>query len=112
MTLPQFPSKQQEIDHLANFVADLPRSSYLASIMPELAYRVNQAIRNDWLVTTYYELLTEKANLQKELDELRKTIADERKNHENETREIEKRAIRARNELDEIHAIAFRLLKA
>lgn len=111
-TLPNCPTKQEEIDHLTAFVSNLPRSSYLAHMMPEFANCATNAIRNDWLVTTYKELIDEKTRTQRELEELRKTIETERKKHETETRAIETRAIRARNELDEIHAIASRLLKA
>jgi RPA family protein len=111
-TLNNHPTKQEEIDYITGFVASLPRSSYLAAIMPELAACVTNAIRNDWLVTTYSELTNEKTRTQRELEELRKTIETERKTHEANTRAIETRAIRARNELEEIHAIAARLLKA
>jgi hypothetical protein len=46
--LPRNPSKQDEIDHVAQFVGALPRFSYLASLLVNLPALCEHEIRNDW----------------------------------------------------------------
>lgn len=110
--LPNCPTKTQEIAHLAEFIGALPRTSYLADIMPDVATAVEDAIRNDVGYIPINRMMADVTAAQKELAELRKTIADERRAAEMELRRLRMAADRAKSELDEVRAMARRLCVA
>ncbi len=111
MALSRFPSKEEELAHLASFVSELPRTSYLADIMPDVLAAVQDAIRNDIGYIPIGRMISDVASAKQELDQLRKQIAETRKKAQVEADILESRARRAREELQEVQAVANRLCR-
>lgn len=111
MALSQYPSKQEELDHLASFVADLPRTSYLADIMPDVLRCTQDAIRNDIGYIPIGKMISDVVEARKELQELGKQTAEFKRKAQIEADVLESRARRAKQELQEVQAIASRLCR-
>ena len=111
MAISQYPSKQEELDYLAEFIATLPRTSYLADIMPDVLRCVQDAIRNDIGYIPIGRMISDVVEARKELDQLRKDVAETKRKAQIETDVLESRARRAKQELQEVQAIASRLCR-
>ncbi len=108
--LPQNPTKAQEIEHFRAFVAQLPRASYLRSILADAPECVSQMIANDFAFPLIAELRKAETEAAQLADRL-KTLQARADYLKNEAQEAERRTAKARDELADIRRAAASLAR-
>lgn len=104
-TLAPEPTKQQEIDHLAEFVATLPRWSYLSDYLAGSVAEFSGLIRQDITfprAETIRRLVAEHAEALDAVNAARKQLAELQTRIAHETARDERRKSSLREELREI----------
>lgn len=111
--LPRNPSKQDEIDHVQDFVDALPRSSYLASLLVNLPALCEEEIRNDWAFPVEISKSWAQRNEEEErTKQAREEHKAQRAKLEQEIRELDRAKRILAREVDELKSAARSLVSS
>jgi hypothetical protein len=104
-------TKNEEIAALQNFAASLPVETYLRDILAEVAPLIENAIRSDLGFIPLGELWRDKVQMHEENTAARKANQEQIARLQAEVKDLEKRAARAKADLEEIRNTAARLCR-
>ena len=97
------PPKQQEVEYYRDFLARLPRASYLRGILADTLGRVEELIANDLAFPTpLYTLWVQKSQADEDLAKTRAAVQEARR----ELSRLEMRANQYRAELRDLASAA------